>query len=76
MDCEVEIACKRDGTILGLRGDVYVDLGAYVRTNGLIAPRNVVQLFSGVPRPEHSPHFLGVGHQQDPDWYLSRAWPV
>jgi len=26
---------------------VFVDLGAYVRTNGLIAPRNVVQLFSG-----------------------------
>jgi aerobic carbon-monoxide dehydrogenase large subunit len=47
MDCEVEIACKRDGTILGLRGDVFIDLGAYVRTNGLIAPRNVVQLFSG-----------------------------
>jgi carbon-monoxide dehydrogenase large subunit len=47
MDCEIEIACKRDGTILGLRGDVFVDLGAYVRTNGLIAPRNVVQLFSG-----------------------------
>jgi len=47
MDCEVEIACKRDGTILGIRGDVFVDLGAYVRTNGLIAPRNVVQLFSG-----------------------------
>jgi aerobic carbon-monoxide dehydrogenase large subunit len=47
MDCEVEIACRRDGTILGLRGNVFVDLGAYVRTNGLIAPRNVVQLFSG-----------------------------
>jgi carbon-monoxide dehydrogenase large subunit len=47
MDCEVEIACKRDGTILGLRGDVFVNLGAYVRTNGLIAPRNVAQLFSG-----------------------------
>ncbi|HYZ41848.1 MAG TPA: molybdopterin cofactor-binding domain-containing protein, partial [Stellaceae bacterium] len=47
MDCEVEIACQRDGMILGLRGDVFVDLGAYVRTNGLIAPRNVVQLFSG-----------------------------
>src|SRR6516165_2937524 len=47
MECEVEIACKRDGTILSVRGDVYVDLGAYVRTNGLIAPRNVVQLFSG-----------------------------
>jgi aerobic carbon-monoxide dehydrogenase large subunit len=47
IDCEVGIACKRDGTILGLRGDVFVDLGAYVRTNGLIAPRNVVQSFSG-----------------------------
>ena len=47
MECEVDIACKRDGTILGLRGNVFVDLGAYVRTNGLIAPRNVVQLFSG-----------------------------
>jgi aerobic carbon-monoxide dehydrogenase large subunit len=47
MDCEVEIACKRDGTIIGLRGEVFVDLGAYVRTNGLIAPRNVVQLFNG-----------------------------
>jgi carbon-monoxide dehydrogenase large subunit len=23
MDCEVEIACKRDGTILGFRGDVF-----------------------------------------------------
>jgi carbon-monoxide dehydrogenase large subunit len=47
MDCDVEIACKRDGTVLGLRGDMFVDLGAYVRTNGLIAPRNVVQSFSG-----------------------------
>jgi carbon-monoxide dehydrogenase large subunit len=47
MDCAVEIACKRDGTILGLRGDVFVDLGAYIRTNGLTAPRNVAQFFSG-----------------------------
>jgi len=27
-DCEVEIACTRDGTILGLRGHVHVDVGA------------------------------------------------
>jgi carbon-monoxide dehydrogenase large subunit len=47
MDCDVEIACKRDGTILGLCGDVFVDLGAYIRTNGLTAPRNVAQFFSG-----------------------------
>jgi carbon-monoxide dehydrogenase large subunit len=46
-DCEIEIACRSDGTILGLRGEVFVDLGAYVRTNGLIAPRNVAQCFTG-----------------------------
>src|SRR5436309_5896279 len=46
-DCEVEIACRNDGTILGLRGEIFVDLGAYVRTNGLIAPRTLAQCFSG-----------------------------
>src|ERR1700738_2891237 len=46
-DCEAEIACRRDGTILGLRGEVFVDLGAYIRTNGLIAPRTLAQFFSG-----------------------------
>jgi carbon-monoxide dehydrogenase large subunit len=45
-DCEAEIACRRDGTIVGLRGEVFVDLGAYVRTNGLIAPRTLAQFFS------------------------------
>ena len=46
-DCEVEIACRSDGTILGLRGEVFVDLGAYVRTNGLIQPRTLAQCFTG-----------------------------
>ena len=46
-DCEVEIACRRDGTILGLRGEVFIDLGAYVRTNGLIQPRTLAQFLSG-----------------------------
>jgi carbon-monoxide dehydrogenase large subunit len=46
-DCEVEIACRRDGRILGMRGEVFIDLGAYIRTNGLIAPRNLAQCFSG-----------------------------
>src|SRR5438067_5572036 len=46
-DCEVEIACRRDGTILGMRGEIFVDLGAYVRTNGLIQPRTLAQCFSG-----------------------------
>jgi carbon-monoxide dehydrogenase large subunit len=30
-----------------LRGEVFVDLGAYVRTNGLIAPRILAQCFTG-----------------------------
>jgi CO/xanthine dehydrogenase Mo-binding subunit len=46
-DCEVEIACRSDGTILGLRGEVFVDLGAYVRTNGLIQPRTLAQSLTG-----------------------------
>jgi aerobic carbon-monoxide dehydrogenase large subunit len=46
-DCDIEIACRRDGTILGLRGNVYVDIGAYIRTTGLIAPRTAAQFLSG-----------------------------
>ena len=46
-DCDVEIACRSDGTILGIRGEVFIDLGAYVRTTGLIAPRTAAQFFSG-----------------------------
>ncbi|MDC0033365.1 xanthine dehydrogenase family protein molybdopterin-binding subunit [Alphaproteobacteria bacterium] len=47
MDCDIEIACMRDGTILGLRGNIWVDAGAYYRTNGTISPRNVAQFMSG-----------------------------
>src|ERR1700746_1221149 len=46
-DCEIEIACRSDGTILGVRGEVFVDLGAYVRTNGLIQPRTLAQSMTG-----------------------------
>ena len=46
-ECELEIACDRDGTIRGLRGRGAVDLGAYVRTNGLTAARNIAQVLSG-----------------------------
>lgn len=46
-DCEIEIACARDGTILALRGQAWCDVGAYIRTNGLVAPRNIVQFMSG-----------------------------
>jgi carbon-monoxide dehydrogenase large subunit len=61
MEAELEIACARDGIILALRGDVYVDLGAYIRTNGLTAPRNVAQFCTGpyrIPNIRLSSHSL------------------
>jgi len=53
MFAEVEIACTRDGMVIGLRGTVDVDIGAYVRTNGFTGPRNVAQFMSG---PYHIPN--------------------
>jgi carbon-monoxide dehydrogenase large subunit len=46
-ECDIEIACRSDGTILALRGQIHTDIGAYVRTNGATASRNVAQVFSG-----------------------------
>src|SRR6202043_618226 len=45
--CDVEIACAHDGTILGLRGHAFVDMGAYMRTNGAVGARNIAQFMSG-----------------------------
>ena len=44
---DVEIACTRDGTILALRGHAWVDMGAYMRTNGAVGARNIAQFMSG-----------------------------
>ena len=65
-ECEIEIACDRDGTILGLRGDIYVDIGAYVRPNGMTPVRNVAQFLSGPYRIPNI-HLRGprVREQQD-----------
>jgi len=46
-ECEIEIAATGDGRILGLRGRSWSDNGAYIRTNGSVAPRNVAQFMSG-----------------------------
>jgi aerobic carbon-monoxide dehydrogenase large subunit len=45
--CDLEIACSRDGMILGLRGIVYGDMGAYTRTNGGIVPARAAQFLVG-----------------------------
>lgn len=47
VECEIEIACKRDGTILGLRGNIVSDMGAYIRTNGGVVPAKAAQFLPG-----------------------------
>jgi aerobic carbon-monoxide dehydrogenase large subunit len=53
IECDVEIAVRRDGRFLALRGQVWADIGAYVRTNGSVGPRNVAQYMSGPYSFEH-----------------------
>src|SRR3954466_4229624 len=47
VDCELEIACKRDGTILAMRGHIFADMGAYIRTNGGVVPAKAGQFLPG-----------------------------
>jgi carbon-monoxide dehydrogenase large subunit len=47
IDCELSIACRKDGTILGMRGAIYGDMGAYVRTNGGVVPAKAAQFLHG-----------------------------
>jgi aerobic carbon-monoxide dehydrogenase large subunit len=52
-EVDVEIACTRDGAILALRGHARVDMGAYMRTNGAVAARNIAQFMAGPYRIPH-----------------------
>jgi aerobic carbon-monoxide dehydrogenase large subunit len=51
--CDLEIACAADGTILGLRGLLCGDMGAYVRTNGIVSVGRAAQF---LPGPYRIPH--------------------
>jgi carbon-monoxide dehydrogenase large subunit len=52
-ECEIEIACDKEGRILGLRGTALVNCGAYLRTTGSTPARNIAQVLSGPYRIEH-----------------------
>jgi carbon-monoxide dehydrogenase large subunit len=52
-ECDLEVACTRDGTILAIRGEVHTDMGAYMRTNGAVGARNVCQFMAGPYRVPH-----------------------
>jgi carbon-monoxide dehydrogenase large subunit len=52
-ECDLEVACGRDGTILAIRGEAHTDMGAYMRTNGAVGARNVSQFMAGPYRVPH-----------------------
>lgn len=47
IECELSIAFRSDGTMLGLRGTVLSDMGAYIRTNGGVVPAKAAQFLPG-----------------------------
>lgn len=51
--CELSLACRSDGVMLGLRGRIFADMGAYIRTNGGVVPAKAAQF---LPGPYRIPH--------------------
>ncbi len=47
IECTLEIAADAQGRILGLRGALLADIGAYVRTNGAVVPTRAGQFLPG-----------------------------
>jgi carbon-monoxide dehydrogenase large subunit len=50
---EVELAARRDGTIVGLRAEVLADLGAYTRSLGVLCPSITAASLPGPYRIRH-----------------------
>src|SRR5204862_2605760 len=47
IECELAVAARADGTILGLRARLLADMGAYARTNGGVVPAKAAQFLPG-----------------------------
>ena len=77
VSCEVEVAAKRDGTLLGLRAAIYGDMGGYVRTHGCVVPALTAAFLTGpyrVPAYEASINCVmtnktGTGTYRAPGMY-------
>ena len=54
--CRLEVAARRDGLILGMRATVYGDIGAYVRTHGVIVSTLTASNMAG---PYRVPNYQG-----------------
>lgn len=44
--CDVELALDKDGVMLAVRGDMRIDIGAFVRPNGMTPVRNSAQFLT------------------------------
>jgi carbon-monoxide dehydrogenase large subunit len=52
-DHEIEIGVRRDGSIVALRDRFMADLGAYIRTHGVVVPELTSALLPGPYRIQH-----------------------
>ena len=79
VNCELEIAACRDGTLVALRAKIYGNMGAYVRTHGGLVPCSTAALLPGpyrVPNYECKIHCVvtnktGMGTYRAPGRYES-----
>ena len=79
MYIELEIATKRDGTILGMRGKILADIGAYTRTHGGLVPNHTAMWLPGPYRvSDYECHIyfiitnkMGVGTYRGPGAFES-----
>ena len=77
--CQLEVAARKDGTILAFRATVYGDMGAYVRTHGGLVPCSTAALLTGpyrVPNYQANIHLVvtnktGLGTFRAPGRYES-----
>ena len=79
VSCDLEIAARRDGTLLALRAKIYGNMGAYVRTHGGLVPCSTAALLPGpyrIPNYECKIHCVvtnktGMGTYRAPGRYES-----
>ena len=77
--CELEIAARRDGTLLGMRAHIHGDMGSHIRTHGGLVPASTAGVLPGPYRvPAYEAHIrcvmtnkMGVGTYRAPGRYES-----
>lgn len=77
--CELEVAARRDGTLLGMRAHIHGDMGAHIRTHGGLVPASTAAVLPGPYRvPAYEAHVrcvmtnkMGVGTYRAPGRYES-----